>query len=316
MIHGDKDAGVPIWHSEKMLAEYKKNNVPCELLVIKGVGHGFDIGFKGYDQYTPEQMKIFVRARDAAVAWFEKILLAPRKEAKTAERITPASAPKVNLSQEYAVVDLSTGPCGPWFVSELKGAPTDLLTNDAWRTTKILLRKIPAGTFQMGSPPEEAGRGADETQHCVTLTKPFYIGVFPVTQKQWSQVMGSDPSWFSGNPKRPVENVSWNGIRGGIWPSGAPDAAAFIGKLRLGASRSFDLPTEAQWEYACRAGTVRALNDQTKNNGEGADCTDANLDPLAWRAEQFRKKHARRRRQTAERLGTLRYAWKCESMVS
>ena len=55
MIHGDKDVGVPIWHSEKMLAEYKKNNVPSELLVIKGVGHGFDIGFKGFDQYTPAE---------------------------------------------------------------------------------------------------------------------------------------------------------------------------------------------------------------------------------------------------------------------
>ena len=68
MIHGDKDVGVPIWHSEKMLAEYKKNNVPCELLVIKGVGHGFDIGFKGFDQYTAAQMQIMRRARAASVA--------------------------------------------------------------------------------------------------------------------------------------------------------------------------------------------------------------------------------------------------------
>jgi acetyl esterase/lipase len=58
MVHGDKDTGVPIWHSEKMLAEHKKNNVPSDLLVIKGVGHGFDIGFEGFAQYTPEQMRI------------------------------------------------------------------------------------------------------------------------------------------------------------------------------------------------------------------------------------------------------------------
>ena len=274
LIHGDKDTDVPIEHSEKMLAEYKKNNVPCELLEIKGARHGLAIN-------SNDRKK----AGEASVAWFEKFLLAkkvPKKEVKVAEHITPASAPKVNLSHEYAVVDLSTGPCGPWSVSDLESAPTDLLTNDAWRTTKIVLRRIPAGTFKMGSPPKEAGRGSDEAHHSVTLTKPFYIGVFPVTQKQWSQVMGSDPSWFSGHPKRPVEHVSWNEIRGGTWPNGTPDATTFIGKLCIGSSRSFDLPTEAQWEYACRAGTVRALNDQTKNNGEGSDCSDDNVDPLAW----------------------------------
>ena len=301
MVHGDKDLGVPYWHSEKMLAEYKKNNVPCDLLTIKGVGHGFDIGFKGFDQYTPEQMKIMALARDTSVAWFEKYLLAPKKEVKIAEKAAPAAAPKVDLTKEYAVVDLSKGSEGPWPVTELDKSPDDLLKDDAWRTTKILLRRIPAGKFVMGTPAGDAigeqyarEYHAADKQHTVTLTKAFYVAVFPTTQEQWSRVTGGNPSYFAGNPKRPVETVSWNDIRGGNWPVGEVDAKSFIARLRKGSSQPFDLPTEAQWEYACRAGTTRALNDPAANlpantsgqkmagKGEGFDCTDANLDKIAW----------------------------------
>lgn len=97
----------------------------------------------------------------------------------------------------------------------------------------------PPGTFLMGSPPEEVGRYDDEVQHRVMLTKGFYLGVHPVTQAQWRAVMGSNPSWFKGD-NLPVENVSWY------------DCQAFCKKLG-GLVR---LPTEAEWEYACRAGTT------------------------------------------------------------
>ncbi|MGD0089899.1 MAG: SUMF1/EgtB/PvdO family nonheme iron enzyme [Planctomycetota bacterium] len=288
LLHGDKDTGVPIEHSEKMLAEYQKHNVPCELLTIKGAGHGFN-GFLCYVDQPEDQLQNSKRAREATVAWFEKQLAPRPKPAAPVPLNAPAAAPKGNVTSDYAVVDLSAGPAGPWPVSELPAAPPDLLNNDDWRTRKLLLRKIPAGTFKMGSPDNEAGRKEfttgyhmDETCHTVTLTKPFYIGVFPVTQGQWALVMGSNPSWFKDNPKRPVESVSWNDIRGGTWPNGSPAAGTFIGRLNLGTSQSFDLPTEARWEYSCRAGTVRAFNDQTKNGGEGADCSEASLDALGW----------------------------------
>ncbi|HPC92994.1 MAG TPA: bifunctional serine/threonine-protein kinase/formylglycine-generating enzyme family protein [Myxococcota bacterium] len=103
---------------------------------------------------------------------------------------------------------------------------------------------IPAGTFMMGSSEGERPRFSDEAQHKVTLTRPFAMMVTPVTQSLWQFVMGNNPSYFMG-PDLPVERVSWE------------DVQDFIQKLnkKLGID-SLRLPTEAEWEYACRAGTT------------------------------------------------------------
>jgi formylglycine-generating enzyme required for sulfatase activity/tRNA A-37 threonylcarbamoyl transferase component Bud32 len=102
---------------------------------------------------------------------------------------------------------------------------------------------VPPGSFLMGSPPGEESRLDDETQHRVTLSKGFYLGVYPVTQAQWQAVMGSNPSRFQGDD-RPVENISWE------------DCQEFCKKLAARDGKRYRLPTEAEWEYACRAGTT------------------------------------------------------------
>ncbi len=108
---------------------------------------------------------------------------------------------------------------------------------------KLEMVLIPAGKFMMGSPASEKGRNENETQHEVTLTKPFYMGKYEVTQEQWFEIMGGNPSKEKGR-MLPVTNVSWN------------DCQDFIKKLNAKTNGGYRLPTEAEWEYACRAGTT------------------------------------------------------------
>ena len=111
-------------------------------------------------------------------------------------------------------------------------------------------RWCPAGTFMMGSPESEEGRNSNETQHRVTLTRGFWMLETPVTQEMWEDVTGENPSNFKGSKRLPVVRISWD------------DCQEYVKKLNgMGAAPAgykFSLPTEAQWEYACRAGTTTA----------------------------------------------------------
>jgi formylglycine-generating enzyme required for sulfatase activity len=130
--------------------------------------------------------------------------------------------------------------------------------------------RIPAGAFMMGSPTDEPGRYSDETEHHVTLTQDYYIMTAEVTQAQWEAVMGSNPSFFNTcGGDCPVESVSWNDIQD------------FIAAFNAMEGKAYRLPTEAEWEYAVRAGTTTAFyNGGITNTG----CTplDPNLDQIGW----------------------------------
>src|SRR5438105_760213 len=103
--------------------------------------------------------------------------------------------------------------------------------------------RIPAGSFVMGSPKGEEARKEEEgPQRTVTITRTFYMGVYEVTQEQYQAVMGKNPSTYKG-ADMPVDTVTWN------------DAVEFCKKASALTGRAIRLPTEAEWEYACRAGS-------------------------------------------------------------
>jgi len=163
---------------------------------------------------------------------------------------SPSAQPEHDIKQEKAV-DLGNG-------------------------VRLEMVLITAGEFLMGSPKEEIwnwiawaermgvvnprSRIEREAQHRVRITRPFYLGKYPVTQEQWQAVMGNNPSNFKG-PQNPVEEVSW------------ADCEQFLDKLNANVGRGkFSLPSEAQWEYACRAGstTVYCFGDDEPRLGDYA----------------------------------------------
>lgn len=197
-------------------------------------------------------------------------------------------------------------PNAPKFFYSCEDALPEGITASRWKTDWVLMRKIEAAgvKWRMGSPGYEQMRDTREKAHLVTLSEDYYIAVYPMTQRQHfiayktlnvqaqsSGTAKSQPSIFQGrvnSDMRPVENVQWHTLRGdgGVssdgaaisdkpysWPAKghAVNPNYMIGKLRAKYNVEFDLPTEAQWEYACRAGSGNDVYDW-----------NAGIDNLAW----------------------------------
>jgi formylglycine-generating enzyme required for sulfatase activity len=176
-----------------------------------------------------------------------------RTKAYVIGKFNQSQRPFFRCEGESEVMDFALLPVRPGILppgSPLAPAPGDASPdNTITNSIGMKLTLIPAGEFLMGSPPGEAdAEDAEQPQHRVRITKPFYLGVHEVTQSQWQAVMGTTPwngeKFVRNGPDYPAAYVSWI------------DATEFCRKLSTKEGRTYRLPTEAQWEYACRAGTT------------------------------------------------------------
>lgn len=156
----------------------------------------------------------------------------------------------VPVDKQYCVIDISAGSSASSYpVSYLDSVPAGGWT-DEYKTTKLVFRKVEPGKFQMGSPQSEIGHQSNESLHWVTLTKGFYIAIFELTERQWTLIMGTQNG--GGLTTMRPKAINYSGLisNGGILD-------VLTAKTGL---QKVNIPTEAQWEYACRAGCVRGLN--------------------------------------------------------
>ena len=198
---------------------------------------------------------------------------------------------------DYMVVDVSAAaqPNTQNYYPSADFVPGGV-SNGLYKTTTILMRKIMAKDIKwtMGSVSETGRTATKEATHQVTLTNNYYIGVYEVTQTQWEQTTGYNPSRYTGEKTmRPVENVSFTDIRqgkgtqstaasatGGVYPA-PPYGESFLGLLRTKTGIDFDLPSEAQWEFAARAGNGEGRwGDGTEIRISNDGQRDANLNVL------------------------------------
>jgi formylglycine-generating enzyme required for sulfatase activity/serine/threonine protein kinase len=226
------DAIAKVWHNSTLLGETK-----LTVLSTPPLRQSLRIGSLGGNPDNPNLLIDDVRIYNRALSAEEVKTLYEYESQPPGQPVGQAPPPAV------APFDATQAKAHQQAWADHLGVPVET-TNSIGMKFVV----IPAGEFMMGSPEDEPGHRDDETLHKVTLTQPFQIGMHEVTQEQYQKVMGTNPSDRKG-PQNPVEMVSWN------------DAVEFCRKLseqpeEKAAGSVYRLPTEAQWEYTCRAGTT------------------------------------------------------------
>ena len=241
LVRGDWKKGLPML--AKSSDETLKSAVKLELEAAEAeqMSKAADAWWTVADNEKAPAEKIVMKAHASDLYWKAIANLSGIARATAEKRIAQSTAEakasgiKLRSRQggEYLIVDLSSRKLR---LTYSINPPSDLLTTDTYKTNKLVMRRVPAGEFMMGD---------TNNSHKVELTKDFYIGVFEVTQEQWEKVMKANPSNFKDVGKdAPVEMVSWE------------DCQNFMRELndKKSSASAFRLPTEAEWEYACRGG--------------------------------------------------------------
>jgi formylglycine-generating enzyme required for sulfatase activity len=218
-----------------------------------------------FQQHLVTQQRERQRLAAEAKAAEERALAEARAKAEAEEKERQRLAAEAKAAEERALAEArAKAEAAETLLATKLGLSLPFTAGGRGQAGGLAVRWIPAGRFRMGSPPGEEGRDSDEVAHEVVLSRGFFMAETECTQGQWEAVMGSNPSLFKGDPNRPVENVSWE------------EAVEYCRKLTtkqqaegiLPEGWKWRLPTEAEWEYAARAGTTGA------RHGE--------LDAIAW----------------------------------
>lgn len=308
-----------------------KVNIDYRLLETEGRTYDIDVTLKNGEETLTVPASSFSGDRYGVGAGEHRIVWDPAKTAYVARRelanLTVTLTAADVESRKYLIIDMSEGAVNgeaakPWPVSY---SATVIDTNgdgqwdDEYKRTKMVFRRIEPGTFTMGSPSTEPdtwnqkNKKGTEKQHQVTLTKPFYMGVFEVTAQQFYQIKAWWPNAAYGKStatgNRPSTNCSYEFLRGSVaqgidWPATGhavyeiPSVTAFSNFNHMDANKIslvgwfrrhvadtgllVDLPTEAMWEYCCRAGSAHTFHDGTDLvSGEVKDVDPDGSDPAA-----------------------------------
>lgn len=258
-------------------------------------GNWVSIGGEGIGLLGGEANKVVRRLDVPSKAyWFAPVSFRDRVIASGGIRAEVTAWP-TNCPPDYMTIDL-TAPtstvCAIRFYTSTNALPGGF-ANQAYKTSLLLMRKIPAAgvVWWMGAPSNESGSTFRwDVRHKVMLTEDYYAAVYETTQAQYKNINGSLGSCsfttYVDSPIRPFQKATVPDLRGvvkstitGYWPENGHTVTvtSVIGKLRQKCGiADIDLPTEAQWEYACRAGVGAALYN-------GLSFSNSNLDPIAWR---------------------------------
>ena len=275
--------------SRKVSIKYKLSKpavVTVDIQTNRGDGVYASIGAENFTTMWKDVNRLVKPAADGG---FNEILWRPDKDwnghkldAGSVKAVVTAWAE--DATPDYMAVSLTSNSNVFYYVSA-EAVPGGV-TDNRYKTDWLLMRKIPAAgvTWRMGIAPQNKGLDENASRaeaHLVQLSDDYYIGIYPITQKQYSWISGwyrkGAPSGDHAGDLKPAAGLDWGALRSGTWP-GDPNhetVSDAILKARNRTGIAFDLPTEAQWEFACRGGSGECLYT-------GEAWNEANLSKIAW----------------------------------
>ena len=278
--------------SRQVIITYDLQNAPA-IVTVDILTNGVTIGAANLKYFAGDVHRVIQPGTGKRMTWRPDKAW-PGHEITDRSVTAKVTAWALNAPPNIMVVDLVV-PNQLDFYADVESLPgKDGVQNDLYKTDKMVFRKCPAAnvTWRMGAPTTEPGYGYRQVAHLVTLSNDFYMGVYEMTQRQYERISGKSSTAYYSNKAyyatRPMESLTWAKMRmsdkdGTVdgtysWPEHGHDVApaSILGMLRASVSQrvQFDLPTEAQWEFACRAGVGTGLYTGKEITAERAACAN------------------------------------------